>query len=104
MVSGLVTSPWDQDRIFSGLARRILIESKSITTLPSSTFGLIGIIRLIDSPYFPITTVRRAPVLLHWRSGCALRAGRSGAASKGMYDLAPSLGRRARPGRMHRRT
>src|SRR6266536_890619 len=47
MVSGLVTSPWDQLRIFSGLARRILIESKSITTRPTSTFGRIGIIRLI---------------------------------------------------------
>ncbi len=34
MVSGFVTSPWDQDRIFSGLARRILMESKSITTRP----------------------------------------------------------------------
>ena len=44
MVSGLVTSPWDQDRIFSGLARRILIASKSRTTRPTSTFGRIGII------------------------------------------------------------
>ena len=49
MVSGLVTSPWDQDRIFSGLARRILIASKSGTTRPMSTFGRIGIIRLIRS-------------------------------------------------------
>src|SRR3990172_6639327 len=49
MVSGLVTSPCDQDRIFSGLARRILIASKSITGLPVSIFGLIGIIRLIGS-------------------------------------------------------
>ena len=50
MVSGLVTSPWDQDRIFSGLARRILMESKSITTRPSSTLGRMGIIRLICYP------------------------------------------------------
>src|SRR6266568_5524146 len=49
MVSGLVTSPWDHDRIFSGLARRILIASKSTTTRPRSRFGLIGIIRLISS-------------------------------------------------------
>src|SRR6266545_6624988 len=49
MVSGLVTSPWDQERIFSGLARRILIASKSTTTRPRSRFGLIGIIRLISS-------------------------------------------------------
>src|SRR5437867_359004 len=49
MVSGLVTSPWDQERIFSGLARRILIASKSTTTRPTSRFGLIGIIRLISS-------------------------------------------------------
>src|SRR5437867_4808363 len=34
--------------------------------------------------------------------GCALRAGRSGAASKGMCILAPSLRGRARPDRMHR--
>src|SRR5260370_13711445 len=47
MVSGLVTSPWDHERIFSGLARRILIASKSTTTRPTSRFGLIGIIRLI---------------------------------------------------------
>jgi hypothetical protein len=47
MVSGLVTSPWDQDRIFSGLASRILMESKSITTRPASRFGLMGIIRLM---------------------------------------------------------
>src|SRR4051812_17102073 len=47
MVSGFVTSPCDQLRIFSGLARRILIESKSITTRPTSTLGRIGIIRLI---------------------------------------------------------
>src|SRR5262245_4141838 len=47
MVSGLVTSPWDQDRIFSGLARRILMASKSGSVRPKSTFGRIGIIRLI---------------------------------------------------------
>jgi hypothetical protein len=29
MVSGLVTSPWDQLRIFSGDAREMRIESKS---------------------------------------------------------------------------
>src|SRR5688572_98235 len=51
MVSGLVTSPWLQLRIFSGLARRILMESKSITTRPASMFGLMGIIRLIFFPY-----------------------------------------------------
>jgi hypothetical protein len=53
IVSGLVTSPWDQDRIFSGLASRILMASKSITTRPSSTFGLMGIIKLIDYPLIP---------------------------------------------------
>ena len=48
MVSGFVTSPWDQDRIFSGLARRILMASKSGTTRPTSMFGRIGIIKLMD--------------------------------------------------------
>ena len=47
MVSGFVTSPWDQDRIFSGLARRIRIASKSSMDRPGSRFGLIGIITLI---------------------------------------------------------
>jgi len=37
----------DQVRILSGLARRILMASKSGTTRPTSTFGLIGIIKLI---------------------------------------------------------
>src|SRR5262245_61079193 len=50
MVSGLVTSPWDQDRIFSGLASRILIASTSGTTRPTSRFGRMGIIRLIRLP------------------------------------------------------
>src|SRR5512138_1973911 len=47
MVSGLVTSPCDQERIFSGLARRILIASKSSMDRPGSRLGLIGIITLI---------------------------------------------------------
>src|SRR5579875_216496 len=36
MVSGLVTSPWDQLRIFSGEARLIRIESKSARRLARS--------------------------------------------------------------------
>src|SRR5262249_28277883 len=36
MVSGLVTSPWDQLRIFSGEARLIRMESKSVIVLPRS--------------------------------------------------------------------
>src|SRR5512139_1680477 len=47
IVSGFVTSPWDQDRIFSGLARRIRIASKSSMDRPGSRLGLIGIITLI---------------------------------------------------------
>src|SRR5215510_16345718 len=49
MVSGLVTSPFDQDRILSGLASRILMASKSMGGRPTSTFGLMGIIKLIGS-------------------------------------------------------
>src|SRR5208282_3201667 len=40
MVSGLVTSPCDQDRIFSGLARLIRMESKSAIWLARS-YGLL---------------------------------------------------------------
>src|SRR5580704_6540025 len=40
MVSGLVTSPWDQDRIFSGLARLMRMESKSAIKLARS-YGLL---------------------------------------------------------------
>src|SRR5579863_5855359 len=40
MVSGLVTSPWDQERIFSGLAKLIRIESKSAIRLARS-YGLL---------------------------------------------------------------
>src|SRR4030065_1987147 len=47
MVSVFVPPPWDQDRIFSGLARRILIASKSSMDRPGSRLGLIGIITLI---------------------------------------------------------
>src|SRR4030043_2091623 len=47
MVSGFVTSPWDQGRIFSGLARRIRIPSKPSMDRPGSRLGLIGIITLI---------------------------------------------------------
>src|SRR6185369_7850788 len=36
MVSGLVTSPWDQLRIFSGEARLIRIASKSAIAFPRS--------------------------------------------------------------------
>src|SRR5438270_13916215 len=36
MVSGLVTSPCDQLRIFSGEARLIRMESKSVIVLPRS--------------------------------------------------------------------
>src|SRR5712692_3270210 len=36
MVSGLVTSPWDQLRIFSGEARLMRMESKSVMVLPRS--------------------------------------------------------------------
>src|SRR5574340_941299 len=36
MVSGFVTSPCDQLRIFSGLARLMRIESKSVMLLPRS--------------------------------------------------------------------
>src|SRR5690349_24710979 len=36
MVSGLVTSPWDQLRIFSGEARLMRIASKSAIVLPRS--------------------------------------------------------------------
>jgi hypothetical protein len=36
MVSGLVTSPWDHERIFSGLAKLIRIESKSAIKLARS--------------------------------------------------------------------
>src|ERR1700722_1773350 len=39
MVSGLVTSPWDQDRIFSGLAKLMRMESKSAIWLARS-YGL----------------------------------------------------------------
>jgi hypothetical protein len=55
MVSGFVTSPCDQDRIFSVLARRILIESKSMVARPWIRFCLIGIIRLILSFPSPIS-------------------------------------------------
>src|SRR5579885_437753 len=40
MVSGVVTSPWDQERIFSGLAREMRIESKSAIRLARS-YGLL---------------------------------------------------------------
>src|SRR5262249_7662538 len=40
MVSGLVTSPWDQERIFSGLAREMRMESKSAIRLARS-YGLL---------------------------------------------------------------
>src|SRR5271169_2614678 len=40
MVSGLVTSPCDQERIFSGLARLIRMESKSAIWLARS-YGLL---------------------------------------------------------------
>ena len=40
MVSGLVTSPWDQERIFSGLAKLIRMESKSAIKLARS-YGLL---------------------------------------------------------------
>jgi hypothetical protein len=52
IVSGFVTSPWDQDRIFSGLARRMRMASNSGAARPTSTLGLIGIIRLMYS--FPV--------------------------------------------------
>jgi hypothetical protein len=39
MVSGLVTSPWDHDRIFSGLAKLMRMESKSAIWLARS-YGL----------------------------------------------------------------
>src|SRR5579864_9559818 len=39
MVSGLVTSPWDHERIFSGLARLMRMESKSAIWLARS-YGL----------------------------------------------------------------
>src|SRR5579862_2342624 len=67
MVSGFVTSPWDQVRIFSGLARRILIESKSITTLPTSTLGRMGIIRLMGS--LPSRGFFRPPTFQNPRRG-----------------------------------
>src|SRR3954447_16023278 len=50
MVSGFVTSPCDQERIFSGLARRILIASNSIATRPGSGLCLFGSIKLIWFP------------------------------------------------------
>jgi hypothetical protein len=40
MVSGLVTSPWDHERIFSGLARLMRMESKSAIKLARS-YGLL---------------------------------------------------------------
>src|SRR5260221_4198356 len=40
MVSGLVTSPWDHERIFSGLAREMRMESKSAIKLARS-YGLL---------------------------------------------------------------
>ena len=63
MVSGLVTSPWDQDRIFSGLARRIRIASKSSIDRPGSRLGLIGIITLIGTTSNPAgAAVKPAPL------------------------------------------
>jgi hypothetical protein len=40
MVSGLVTSPWDHERIFSGLAKLMRMESKSAIRLARS-YGLL---------------------------------------------------------------
>src|SRR5208282_1202929 len=50
MVSGLVTSPWDQERIFSGLARLIRMESKSAIWLARS-YGLLRYKAYLLPPY-----------------------------------------------------
>src|ERR1700676_5574061 len=51
MVSGVVTSPCDQDRIFSGLAKLIRMESKSAIRLARS-YGLLRYKVVPPSPAF----------------------------------------------------
>src|SRR2546423_2538734 len=59
MVSGLVTSPCDQLRIFSGEARLIRMESKSVIAVPRSN----GLERYKVCPPAVVTPPRAAPVL-----------------------------------------
>src|SRR6267154_5371882 len=58
MVSGLVTSPWDQERIFSGLAKLMRMESKSAIKLARS-YGLLRYKVVSSSPAFAGVAFRR---------------------------------------------
>src|SRR6516162_1589495 len=65
MVSGFVTSPWDHERIFSGLAKLMRIESKSAIKLARS-YGLLRYKVVSSLPgfrrgraYVPIGSERR---------------------------------------------
>src|SRR5882672_6691875 len=59
MVSGLVTSPWDQERIFSGLAKLMRMESKSAIKLARS-YGLLRYKVVSSSPAFAGVAFRRS--------------------------------------------
>src|SRR5712692_2259327 len=88
MVSGLVTSPWDQERIFSGLARLIRMESKSaiklarsygllrykvVSFLPSFHWGCVRVSVLKDADRGRLKTLTSKTAKLKWlpRPGAA---------------------------------
>src|ERR1700727_1684191 len=85
MVSGLVTSPWDQLRIFSGEASEMRMASKSVMGLVSSNglerykTTLLGTWLQIGTPkgagYDP-GTVYSPPVLPGVRTGLISNSGR----------------------------
>src|SRR5437763_1678202 len=103
MVSGLVTSPCDQLRIFSGEATLILMESKSATWFPRSN-GLerykvssCGIhdcrFRLrkqwtVSSVQLPVESFAQNP----WSKGVSIEIKISSAASAGPVHWQPATG------------